>query len=57
MKLLMLDLFLVGRLILLAAAAVLGPLTGFVRHLVGLAGLVALLRWIRLSLLCHGKFS
>jgi UPF0716 family protein affecting phage T7 exclusion len=47
-------LFLIRGLILLAAAALLLiPLTGFVRHLVGLAGLVTLLRWIRLILLCH----
>ena len=47
-------LFLIRGLILLAAAAgLLRPLAGFIRHLVGLAGLVALLRWIRLILLCH----
>jgi hypothetical protein len=51
------ELFLVGGLILLAASALLCPLAGFVRHRVGLAGLVALLRWIRLILLCHGEFS
>jgi hypothetical protein len=50
----MYGLFLIGGLILLAAAAgLLGSLAGFVRHLVGLAGLVSLLRWIRLILLCH----
>jgi hypothetical protein len=47
------GLFLIGGLILLAAAALLGPLAGFVRHLVGLTGLISLLRWIRLILLCH----
>jgi hypothetical protein len=48
-------LFLVRGLILLPAAALLIPLTGFVRHLVGLTGLVSLLRWIRLILLCHSN--
>jgi hypothetical protein len=38
----------------LVAAALLGCLAGFIRHLVGLAGFVALLLLIRLSLLCHG---
>ena len=47
------GLLLIRGLILLAAGALLSPLAGFVRHRVGLAGLVALLRWIRLILLCH----
>jgi hypothetical protein len=46
-------LFLIRGLILLAAAALLVPLTWFVRHRVGLTGLVPLLRLIRLILLCH----
>src|SRR5258708_6187262 len=49
------DLFLVGGLILLAAAALLCSLAGLIRHRVRLAGLVALLRWIRLILLCHSS--
>jgi hypothetical protein len=48
-------LFLIRGLILLAAAALLVPLTGFIWHLVGLTGLVSLLRWIRLILLCHSS--
>jgi hypothetical protein len=46
-------LFLIRGLILLAATALLVPLTGLIRHRIGLAGLVALLRLIRLILLCH----
>jgi hypothetical protein len=45
-------LFLIRGLIVLVAAALLGGLAGFVRHLVGLAGFIALLL-IRLGLLCH----
>jgi len=37
-----------------ASAALLRPLTGLVRHRVGLSGLVALLWLIRLILLIHG---
>jgi hypothetical protein len=48
-------LFLIRGLILLSARGLLGPLTRFVRHLIGLAGLVALLRRIRLILLCHNS--
>ena len=47
------GLFLIRGLILLAAAALLVSLTWFVWHLVRLAGLVTLLRWVRLILLCH----
>jgi hypothetical protein len=47
------DLFLIRGLILLAAAALLVSLTWFVWHRVRLAGLVTLLRWVRLILLCH----
>src|SRR5258705_11510447 len=48
-------LLLIRGLILLSARGLLGPLTRFVRHLIGLAGLVALLRRIRLILLCHNS--
>jgi hypothetical protein len=47
-------LFLIGGLVVLSAAALLRGLAGLVRHLVGLAGLVALLLLIRLVLLSHG---
>jgi hypothetical protein len=47
------HLFLIRGLILLATAALLVSLTWFVWHLIRLAGLVTLLRWIRLILLCH----
>jgi len=40
----------------LVAAALLG-LAGFIRHRIRLAGLVALLRLIRLVLLCHNTRS
>jgi hypothetical protein len=42
---------------LLPAAALLGTLAGFVRHLIGLSGFIALLRLIRLILLCHDMCS
>jgi hypothetical protein len=42
---------------MLPAAALLGTLAGFVRHLIGLSGFIALLRLIRLILLCHDMCS
>jgi hypothetical protein len=45
-------LFFIGGLVVLATATLLG-VAGFVRHRVGLAGLVSLLLLIRLILLCH----
>jgi hypothetical protein len=47
-------LFLIRGLIVLIAAALLGCLAGLVLHRIGLAGLIPLLRLIRLVLLCHG---
>jgi hypothetical protein len=55
MPFLWLLLFLIRGLILLATRALLVPLTWFVRHLIGLAGLVALLRLVRFILLFHNR--